>query len=101
MLGLAIGAEQPGEHRSDFLEELMVGRGVATSGPLRGVCSAVLSHAVACPQQVAVEDGAFRLRYHELGALMVVNGGVLTEVVDRGSLVAVALDRGWGNLVAQ
>lgn len=101
LLGLAIGAEQPGEHRSDFLEELMVGRGVATSGPLRGVCSAVLSHAVACPQQVAVEDGAFRLRYHELGALMVVNGGVLTEVVDRGSLVAVALDRGWGNLVAQ
>lgn len=85
----------------DFRSELLVARGRVEDRALVGAHHAVLRHAVAAPERVAVEDGDVKLSYGQLAALVVYNARLLASVVDNGVPVAVALERGWRSLVAQ
>lgn len=84
-----------------FRSELLVGRGRVDDGALVGAHHAVLRHAVAAPERVAVEDGDVELSYGQLAALVVNNARLLAGAVDNGAPVAVALERGWRSLLAQ
>lgn len=84
-----------------FCKELEIGLGPVEEGPDQGVWQAVFDHALNSPSKTAIEDGTLSTSYEQLVRHMVHNSRQIASFVAPRDNVAVIIERGMQNAVAQ